>query len=179
MISSSKVPGLRHSLHFSLQLLVMVDGTEKTTYDFGPPHPWQEEAKFTLSTLSVGHVISWNASKSSNTKMPLHCGYEMGNVFVFTGKMWKMPCLALLLTLMLNNVAQGEASCCQYYLVSITKSFLYFRKWSCKLWIKMEFVVLCRKTGQTLKTVKFCIDSVNWMVIGPGRGVLPVFFGSQ
>ena len=87
MISSSKVPYLRHSLYFPSQLLFVVDGTEMTTYDFGPPLPWQEEAKFTLSTLSVGHVISCNASKSSNSKMSFHNGYQIGNVFVFTGKM--------------------------------------------------------------------------------------------
>lgn len=68
------------------QLLVVVDGTESTIHDFGPPLPWHEEAKFTLSTLLIGDIIGGNDSKRSNFNTSLQCGYEIGNVFVFTGE---------------------------------------------------------------------------------------------
>ena len=64
----------------------MVDGTESTFHDFGPPLPWHEEAKFTLSTLLLGHVIGGDESKSSNMKASIHNGYEIGNVFIFAGE---------------------------------------------------------------------------------------------
>ena len=64
----------------------MVDGTEATVHDFGPPLPWHEEAKFTLSTLLLGHVISSDEGKSSNMNTSFHTGYEIGNTFIFTGK---------------------------------------------------------------------------------------------
>ena len=64
----------------------MVDGTESTVHDFDPPLPWQEEAKFTLSTLLLGHVTSSDSAKSAGMKAPFHGGYQIGNVFVFAGR---------------------------------------------------------------------------------------------
>lgn len=63
-----------------------MDGTEVAIQDFGPPLPWHEEAKFTLSTLLLGHVIGSSDSKCSNIRASFHGGYEIGNVFVFAGK---------------------------------------------------------------------------------------------
>ena len=64
----------------------MLDGTESAVHDFGPPLPWDEEAKFTLSTLLLGHMIdSDNCKPTPNVAGVLQEGYELGNVFVFTG----------------------------------------------------------------------------------------------
>ena len=64
----------------------MVDGTESTVLDFDPPLPWHEEAKFTLSTLLLGHVTSSEDTKSPSMRPSFHGGYQIGNVFVFAGK---------------------------------------------------------------------------------------------
>lgn len=67
------------------QLLIVVDGTESVVHDFGPPLPYHEEAKFTLSTLLLGHVTYGDGEKSP--KATLHEGYQIGNVFVFAGRL--------------------------------------------------------------------------------------------
>ena len=67
------------------QLLIVVDGTESTVHDLGPPLLWHEEAKFTLSTLLLGHVTYTDGGKSP--REVLHEGYQIGNVFVFAGRL--------------------------------------------------------------------------------------------
>lgn len=64
----------------------MVDGTESTVHDFDPPLPWHEEAKFTLSTLLLGHVTSSDSAKSPSMRASFHGGYQLGNVSVFAGR---------------------------------------------------------------------------------------------
>ena len=69
----------------------MVDGTESTIHDFGPPLPWHEEAKFTLSTLLLGHVTFSDGGKLP--KASVHDGYQIGNVFVFAGRLCQFKLL--------------------------------------------------------------------------------------
>ena len=64
----------------------MVDGTESTVHDFDPPLPWHEEAKFTLSTLLLGHVTSSDGRRSPRIKSSFHGEYQIGNVFIFAGR---------------------------------------------------------------------------------------------
>lgn len=70
----------------------MIDGTDSTVHDFGPPLAWHEEAKFTLSTLLLGHVICSDESKPSNMNTSFYGGYEIGNVLIFAGKITKRSC---------------------------------------------------------------------------------------
>ncbi|KAL9952715.1 hypothetical protein ACROYT_G040007 [Oculina patagonica] len=78
----------------SSKLLLVVDGTESTVHNFDPPLPWHEEAKFTLSTLLLGHVTSCDCSNTPSMKPSFHGGYQIGNVFIFAEKSFKSSKLA-------------------------------------------------------------------------------------
>ncbi|XP_022782202.1 lysosomal-trafficking regulator-like isoform X2 [Stylophora pistillata] len=97
------------------ELLIVVDGTESTVHDLGPPLLWHEEAKFTLSTLLLGHVTYTDGGKSP--REVLHEGYQIGNVFVFAEKPFKISKLAKQQSSSSNDwlVEKGEA----FYLYSL------------------------------------------------------------
>lgn len=66
---------------------MIVDGTDVTEHNFGPPLSHSDE-KSTLSVTLLGHVIL-TTSKSERTgeeKAVLPEGYDVGCVMLFTGE---------------------------------------------------------------------------------------------
>jgi len=71
-----------------LQILLIIDGTDVTEHNFGPPLP-QSEEKSTLSVALIGHVIltSSKKEKPGDETVVLPDGYDVGSVMLFTGEL--------------------------------------------------------------------------------------------